>query len=141
MKKITIFFVLFSVLIFNMFSNPVIPKIDNYFKSVHPLPKDDFLLYCNNSGQNVYKVFSVVNKNEYCFYFDNISYVTGITISLSFVFKSESELDEFVESIDTSDLENEFNHWRRQLIKMDMELITSYDENNKIKKVSYCYTY
>ena len=136
MKKLTTL-ILASLLFAVVFANPKIPKIDNYFKSVHPLPKDDFLLFCSNSGQNVYKLFSVVNDKEYNFYFDNISYVTGITISLYISFSSETDLDNFVNRIDTTNIETEFAYLRKDLIKSGIEPITSFDENDKIEHVMY----
>ena len=139
MKKLTTL-ILTALLCFGLFANPKIPKIDNYFKSLDP-ESNEVYFFLNDSCQNVYTIFAVVNEENNCLYFKNKSYITNIEISITINFNNEPDLDEFIKKINTSDLENNFNSLRKFIIQMNINPTTFLDDNNNIEKVMYFCNY
>lgn len=137
MKKLTIL-ILASLFCFGLFAAPKIPKINNYFSAL----KDDYsgsnyYCYVNNSCTNIYKIFAEVNGNHYTLYFKNLSLQTDIEIALLLNFSSETALDNYINNIDTTNLETEFLVLRNKFIKQNIAPIYKTDENNKIVTVMY----
>lgn len=140
MKKLTTLFILIVLFCFDLFANPKIPKTDNYFNTLNP-DTNNVYSFVNDSCQNVYRIFAVVNEDDNCLYFTNKSYITNIEISITITFHSESDLDEFIKKINTSDLEGNFSSLRKFIIQMGVKPTTFLDENNNIEKVMYICNY
>ncbi|MBO7692544.1 MAG: hypothetical protein J6W16_07270 [Methanobrevibacter sp.] len=137
MKKLTTLLILLFAASC-LFADPKIPTINNYSDSL----KDDYsgisyLGYINNSCTNYYKIFAEVDETNFNLWFKNKSYITGIEIVLCMKFPNQDELDDMISEIDTSNLENEFNSFRRSIIRYNIKPITETDKNNNPTKITY----
>ncbi len=135
MKKLTTLFILVFLSV-GLFANPKIPKTDNYFNTLIA-DNNDVYSFVNDSCQNVYKIYAVVNEKEFELHFINKSYITNVEISITIDFDNEQRLDEFIKKINTSDLEGSFISLRKYIIQLDINPTNLLDENNNIKKVMY----
>lgn len=98
MKK---FFVIVSIFVLSL---PLfaIPKYDGKFINGN-IPEDLYnpnkaIQYINNSGQNIYALTVLENKDNYRpyeLYFSNYSLVSKVEILISISFLDETELDDF----------------------------------------------
>lgn len=138
MRKITTLFILVIIVSANLFASPKIPKVDNYLDTLtEDYTGTNYLFYINNLGTNSYKLFAEVTSKKNTLYFSNTSLVTDIEICLCMIFPSERDLDNYINNIDTSNLEIEFNSIRNTFIKYDIKPIYSTGEKNKITKILY----
>lgn len=137
MKKLTTPFIILFVCVSGLFANPKIPKTNSYIISDDNYSNESIYTYVNNSCQNVYRIFSIVNDNEKTLFFQNESYITGIKIHINIHFSSENSLDSFVKNFNTSNLENDFISLRQFFIESDITPIITLDADNKIQTVLY----
>ena len=137
MKRLFIF-ILASLFCVGLFAEPKIPKTDNYYSTFETVSYNDFYTYVSNSGQNVYKVFQLIDDNKYSLYFINESYLTNITISIVLKFDNELSLSNFANRINTANIEQDFIDLRQYCIESDIEPIYSVDKNRIIKVLYTC---
>ncbi len=136
MKKLTTLFILIFIVSAGLFSNPKVPKTDNSFKSSDSLSVDDCLIYINNSGQNIYRLYGEVSDHS-TLWFSNESIITGIKIVFAINFPDEKAMDVFTSKITTYDLEKVFSDLRELLMESDITPLIIEGENNKVKEVLY----
>lgn len=135
MKKLTTLFILVFLSV-GLFASPKVPKTNNSFKSSESLSADDCLVYVNNSGQNIYRLFGEVTDHS-TLWFSNESLVTGIKIVFAINFQDEITMDGFIAKFTTYDLERCFNELRESFMDSDITPIIIEGEQNKVKEVLY----
>ena len=113
MKKLFIL-ILASLFCVGLFAAPKIPKTDNF------ADLDNALSYINTSCQNIYYIYSVVfgvdDDYIYELWFRNHSYITDVDVLLVISFPNETSLDNYIETINTVNLETEFDRIRNSLL-------------------------
>lgn len=139
MKKLTTLFIVLFISISGLFAAPKIPKTTETWPPLEYFGNENVLAYVNNSCQNVYTIWAVLEpeKKRYTFNFNNYSYVTEIEIAISLNFQSEEKLDTFLKKIDTTDLENAFNKLRKELEIAGEGPLTIMNTDIKPKKIWY----
>lgn len=130
MKKISIVFILSLLFISAAFSHPFIPKTTNFFD-------ENYFEYLSNNGQNVYKTRMCVEEKKSTFYLINKSLVTNTSIEFSFIFHSESEMDNFVNTLDIANMEKTFETLRYQIVQSGLTPVIFTDDNKKIERCLY----
>jgi len=143
MKKITTLFIILFICLYGLFANPTIPKTNSNWPVTKKLGNKNILTYFNNSCQNLFSIRAVIDKTTYKLEFDNYSYVTKSDIMIIIYFLNEERLDEYIASINTLNLEEEFINLRKQVMAADIEpMLYLDDENSPPKTVMYqVYTY
>ena len=114
MKKLTTLFILVFLSV-SLFAEPKVPKY--YFDDSDK--KEDEFSYISNDLMYCYEIQAVsVNypKFKYKLNFTKRSLVYDKTMSLFVFFETEKQLDNFINNIHLSDIENEFNRIRKQII-------------------------
>ena len=117
MKKLTTLIIL-SFLTIGLFAEPKVPKY--YFDDSEK--KEDEYSYISNDLMYCYEIQAVsINypNFKYKLNFTKRSLVYDTTISLFIFFETEKQLDNFINTIHLSDIENEFNRIRKQIIMID----------------------
>lgn len=117
MKKLTILFVLVFLAI-SLFAEPKVPK---YFYDNSDKKEDEFS-YISNDLMYCFEILAVsvdYPKFKYKLNFTKRSLVYDTTMSLFIFFETEKQLDAFINNIHLSDIENEFNRIRKQIIMID----------------------
>lgn len=117
MKKLTTLFILVFLSI-GLFAEPKIPKY--YFDDSDK--KEDAYTYISNDLMYCYEIqaISIDTSNfKYEICFKKRSLVYDTSMSLFIFFKTEKQLDSFINTIHLSDIENEFNRIRKQIIMVD----------------------
>ena len=142
MKKLTTLFIVLFISISGLFEAPKIPKTTETWPPLEYFCNNNVLAYLNNSCQNVYAIWAVLEpkRNRYTLNFNNYSYLTDIEIDIAISFKSEEELDALINKINTADLENEFKKIRKELDEVGLPF-TIMETETKPKKIWYSVDY
>lgn len=142
MKKLTTLFILLfvgSVL----FADPKFPKYSFTDDNITPY------LYVSDDCQSIYEIKALVwpNSKKAALSFNKKSLILPTSICITIEFSTEKKLDDFIKTIDLSDIENSFNKTRQKLIKEGItpDIIKYYpDEKPRMvteTKTIYGYSY
>jgi hypothetical protein len=109
MKKLTTIFILVFMAV-GLFAEPKVPKLYNGEDEYSYTSNNMMYYYEINAGKNADKKF------PFGLHFIKYSYVGTVKITLIINFENEKQLDTFIKDIHLSDIDNEFNRIRKQLI-------------------------
>lgn len=137
MKKLSILFILSAIFISAAFSHPTIPK-------THDALSPERFIYISDNCQNLYTAY-MYKPNEklwekgplYHFKFTNKSLISDIEIEIIVYFNSEKEMDEYVNAINTTYIEQYFSKIRSIFKEKNLQPQIIKDSNGKIKKFLY----
>lgn len=138
MRKVFLIFTLLFITI-HIYSQVSIPTFTNYKETISDKYTDEkFYTYVTNSGQNIYKVFYLVNEEEtkYSLNFHNKSLVTGIEIIVIINFTNKNSMYNYTGLMEDN-MELSFLKIRRDLDWEGVKPIYCYDDDNFITKVFY----
>ncbi len=117
MKKNILFFLILLISL-RLFAEPKVPKY--YFGESDK--KEDAYVYISNDFMDCYEIqaLSVSTPNfSYVLKFSKTSLLYDMSMCLMVYFKTEKQLDDFINTIHLSDLENEFVRIRKLMIEHD----------------------
>lgn len=136
MKKLIFCVILFS-LFASVFASPKIPKSSHSTDIKDKLQSKDNLVYINDSGLNLYAIRGITTNSIHELEFSSISLITKVEIRLVMMFDTEDALDYAIRTIDTSNLEVEFEEIRKAFLKGDIKPVILLDKNDSPELIMY----
>lgn len=131
MKKFAMLFILAAVCVSTLFAHPDIPVINN------SLDTTTCFRHISDNGQNQYMAQILISDNNFTFRLTNESLVTKVKIKIVMSFKSESELNSYVNNIDVADIEKVFETIRYKIRKAGIKPTLYTDDNLNIEQCIY----
>lgn len=125
MKKITTIFILAAVFVVVLFAEPKVPKMYNGDDEYSYISNDMLYYYEIQAGKNTDK------KHPFGLHFIKYSYLGTVKVTLIINFENEKQLDNYIKDIHLSDIDNEFNRIRKQLIMNDANTRTQTDKEER----------